>query len=159
MQWVVRSRQQLEPRLYRGILVRIVSYSVCYLLLQALIVARFFPAREVWQVESPRLAEILHHLIPSACAIGLLLPVVFFDARTLLHRLAGPMLRMNRAVRRLADGESVELMRFRKHDYWGDMAENFNRLLTRLQRSASGPRGNRSAQAASEGRSSNVSAA
>jgi hypothetical protein len=62
-----------------------------------------------------------------------LLPVVVYDSFRFSHRLAGPMVRLRHTLHRLAQGEQVEPLKFRQHDYWHDLADDFNVLLARLQ--------------------------
>lgn len=131
MTFEIRRKSTLEPRLFLGLTVRMLVYGCLFLGLQAGVasmdaVARWMPTTGVaWQ------DRVIGHSICSTLAFLLLAPGLYFDARTQLHRITGPMLRLNRAMRRMADGEEVELMRFRKHDYWGESAENWNRLLKR----------------------------
>ena len=61
-----------------------------------------------------------------------LLPVVIHDSMKLSHRIAGPIFRLHGAIRQLADGESIRPVKFRKKDYWHDVAEDFNRLADRF---------------------------
>ena len=132
MNFHLRKKSTLEPRLFRGLAVRLIAYGMLLLGIQVCLVsmqplARWAPKTgDFWQ------DRILEQTLCTTLSFLLLAPIVFFDARTVLHRLTGPMLRLNRAMRRLADGEAVEVMRFRKHDYWGEAAENLNRLLKRL---------------------------
>ena len=65
-----------------------------------------------------------------------LLPVALIDMARMSNRFAGPILRLRRAVRDLADGREVEPIKFRDHDYWGDFAEDFNRVVARMNESS-----------------------
>lgn len=64
------------------------------------------------------------------CALA---PIFLYDLCVLTNRFAGPMVRLRRAMKSLADGEDVAEVRFREQDYWGDLAEDFNRVLRRLR--------------------------
>lgn len=71
---------------------------------------------------------------PALIAAVVMLPLVLFDALRFSNRFAGPMHRLRREVKRLADGASYAPIDFRKGDYWYDLAQEFNRLAEQLKR-------------------------
>jgi hypothetical protein len=54
------------------------------------------------------------------------LPVILIDVLNISHRFAGPNSRLRRAMRELAAGKDVDLIRFRGGDFWQEMADEFN---------------------------------
>ena len=70
---------------------------------------------------------------PAMIASFLLLPVVIVDILRVSNRFAGPMLRMRRSMRRLAEGGHVDRLDFRTNDFWREFADDFNRLADRLE--------------------------
>ena len=52
------------------------------------------------------------------------------------NRFAGPIFRLRRSMRELADGEHVEPVHLRKGDYWQDVADQFNRVIQRVEATA-----------------------
>ncbi|HUY91281.1 MAG TPA: hypothetical protein VMV10_21260 [Pirellulales bacterium] len=70
---------------------------------------------------------------PIAIASLVLLPVIVYDMVQLSNRLAGPIMRLRRAMRQLAQGEPVETLSFRDDDFWREMAGEFNALAAELQ--------------------------
>lgn len=73
---------------------------------------------------------------PALVGSLLLLPIVMVDCVRLSNRFAGPVLRLRRGMKQLADGELVQPVNVRKGDFWFDFAADFNRLATRVQRDA-----------------------
>jgi methyl-accepting chemotaxis protein len=71
------------------------------------------------------------HYAPAAVASMLLLPIIVLDSLRMSNRFAGPMVRLRRAMNRLAEGESVQPINFRDDDFWSEFAEDFNRMLAR----------------------------
>ena len=71
---------------------------------------------------------------PSLIAAVVMLPLIMFDALRFSNKFAGPMHRLRREVKRLADGDSYAPIDFRKGDFWYDLAQEFNRLADRLER-------------------------
>jgi hypothetical protein len=90
---------------------------------------------EPGQVGNPLQALWEHHGIVFVVLIAML-PAVVYDSFRFSHRLAGPMVRLRSTVHRLAQGEEVEPLKFRQHDYWHELADDFNVLLARLQPNA-----------------------
>ncbi len=58
----------------------------------------------------------------------LLLPIVLIDTLVLTNRFAGPIYRLRSSMRALAAGERVDPVRFRDHDFWQEIAQEFNTL-------------------------------
>jgi hypothetical protein len=71
---------------------------------------------------------------PALIAAVIMLPLILFDALRFSNKFAGPMHRLRREVKRLADGDSYSPIDFRKGDFWYDLAQEFNRLADRLER-------------------------
>ncbi|QDV74052.1 HAMP domain-containing protein [Botrimarina mediterranea] len=87
-------------------------------------------------VESPeQLRSLISCLIMGLVAAAALLPVVLLDLVKFSHRFAGPMVRLRESMRRAAAGEHVDPIRFRDGDYWQDLAEAFNAMQARIDRS------------------------
>jgi hypothetical protein len=42
------------------------------------------------------------------------------------------MLRFRRTLRELADGETIDPLKFRDADYWSEMADDFNKVAAKL---------------------------
>jgi len=61
-----------------------------------------------------------------------LLPVFVMDAIKLSHRFAGPVFSLRRAIRRVANGAAPRKLKFRKNDFWQDLAEDYNAMLSKL---------------------------
>ena len=70
---------------------------------------------------------------PSMVASVLVLPVIVWDLLRLSHRFVGPMIRLKKAMRDLADGKQVRPIAFREGDFWCEFAEEFNRVAARLE--------------------------
>jgi hypothetical protein len=74
------------------------------------------------------------HYRPILIAAAVLLPMLVLDTLRLSNRFAGPMMRLKRGLKRLADGHpDVAPIHFRKGDFWHEYADEFNRVLQRMQ--------------------------
>ncbi|MCA9241930.1 MAG: hypothetical protein KDA37_17085 [Planctomycetales bacterium] len=79
------------------------------------------------------IAPLLSMLAVGLVSTVLIMPIVMFDLLKLTNRFAGPIFRVNRALRDLAAGEPVKPIKLRDGDYWQDVAESFNLLLLAYQ--------------------------
>jgi nitrogen fixation/metabolism regulation signal transduction histidine kinase len=61
-----------------------------------------------------------------------LLPVFVMDTIKLSNRFAGPVYSLRRAMREVVQGKPPRRLRFRKRDFWHDLADDYNALLVRL---------------------------
>jgi hypothetical protein len=69
---------------------------------------------------------------PTVLAVLVLAPIFLRDLCKLTNRFAGPMVRLRRAMRELAEGREVPPIHFREHDFWKDLAVDFNRVIERV---------------------------
>lgn len=52
------------------------------------------------------------------------------------HRIAGPIFRLNTSLKKMAKGNFGERLSFRKHDYFQEVASNFNSMAQSLEERA-----------------------
>jgi hypothetical protein len=131
----VGKRRQLfvDPKVQGALVVRTVAYwGFCLIAVTLMLL--------LWRVISvPGRAFAFHvdwlwfHYAPAAVASLLLLPIIVLDSMRMSNRFAGPLVRLRRAMRRLAEGETVQPINFRDDDFWSEFAEEFNRMLARQQ--------------------------
>lgn len=112
---------------------KIVSYWFFCLLAVELFVACWL----VWLLRPESSLELVR-LVMQVCAIPfaaslLLMPIVIFDSMRFSHRFAGPMVRLRRVMRDLADGKPTSPVAIREGDFWNDFAADFNRLAKRVE--------------------------
>lgn len=78
-------------------------------------------AQDMWYTHGPFLLVLVF-----------LLPVFVVDTIKLSHRFAGPVYALRKALREIAQGEKPRRLKFRKHDFWHELADDYNALLIRL---------------------------
>ncbi len=69
---------------------------------------------------------------PFLIVVLFLLPVYVIDTIKLSHRFAGPVFRLRRAIRKVAEGAAPQPIKFRKSDFWNGLADDYNAMLARL---------------------------
>jgi hypothetical protein len=67
------------------------------------------------------------------------MPAFLYDTVKLSNRFAGPITKLKNRLTALADGEPVDEITFRKGDFWGELAEQFNRVANRLRTEKGSP--------------------
>lgn len=79
-----------------------------------------------------------NHVDLAVCAVAIL-PVFYWKALRLTHRIAGPLERFRRSLERLERGEAVPPVTLRRDDLLIEYQRAFNRYLAHLERENSRP--------------------
>jgi hypothetical protein len=126
----IRRRRLLVDAKLQGALLSHVALYWLYCLLSVTMVAL------VWIVfvkRPPTSADLFQQLWenfgPALLGSILLLPLVLLDCLRVSNRLAGPMLRLRREMKALANGEVACPVQLRDGDFWLDFAQDWNQLL------------------------------
>lgn len=61
------------------------------------------------------------------------LPAFIYDSIKLSHRFAGPIYKLRLTLREMAAGGDPGEIKFRKDDYWGEIARDINQINQRLR--------------------------
>lgn len=77
--------------------------------------------QDLWSVQGPFLLVMVF-----------ILPVFVVDTIKLSHRFAGPIFSLRREIREVAQGKAPRKLKFRQHDFWQDLADDYNKMLSRL---------------------------
>jgi hypothetical protein len=128
-----RKRLVADVQVQGALTVRVVIYWFSCLFVMGILLLLW---RMVSQPLSPferQLRDLWSLYRPAALLSLSLLPVVVLDMLRLTNRFAGPLLRVRRAMRDLAQGKAVEAIQFRKGDFWQEFARDFNVVAARLQ--------------------------
>jgi len=128
----LRRRVFIDRPVQTALLVRATLYWIVSLATQLLLVF-FFAAvtssSDAFQSQKPQLWAYIQLSIFSSI---LLLPVFLRDILRLSHRWVGPIYRLRSSLQALNRGEAVPPIRFRKSDFWQELAGDFNVVSTEL---------------------------
>jgi len=72
-------------------------------------------------------------LLIAVLASLLVLPLLLIDLMKFTNCFAGPIFRLRRVMKELAEGKHVQPIAFRDNDYWHELADSFNGILHRMQ--------------------------
>ncbi len=101
--------------------------AAVYLAMLELLLGGLKPWSEHWRTIWPLAASLLLSLL-------LLLPKFIYDSLQLSNRFVGPVTRLRRSLRELAEGRPLAPVKFRKGDYWQEMAGELNRAVEALRK-------------------------
>ena len=129
-------RHQLfvDPKVQGALMLRTVIYWLFCLFTLVLMLVAWRMLTGPAQPFAAHLSDTWKNYWPAMVASFFLLPVLVIDSVQLSNHFAGPMFRLRRAMKQLADGEPVTAVHFREDDYWREFAEDFNRVAARVER-------------------------
>ena len=129
----LRKRFFVDYRVQGALVVRVVLYWLtCLLTVMLLLLGWRMAAGPVRPLNS-QLRELWTIFEPVAVASLLLLPVVIFDLLRVSNRFAGPMFRLRKSLRELAQGKPVAAVQFRQGDFWQELADDFNTVAAKTE--------------------------
>lgn len=129
----LRKQFFVDPKVQGALVGRVILYwSICIITIGLMILCWRIvtgPARLFYV----HFSDMWFFYGPAIVASVALLPLVVIDIIRLSNRFAGPLLRLRRSMRALAQGEHVEPILFRDEDFWQEFADEFNALAARIQ--------------------------
>lgn len=134
MRYPKRRKLLINPRVQGALIARTLAHWSLFLL-------GMFGLLFVYQVLadgpehsfSEHLAAMWQRFAPALVVLLALVPVVVYDTLRLGHRVVGPIFRLQSSLRQLAEGRRVEPLKFRKEDFWHDLAGDFNQVAERIE--------------------------
>jgi hypothetical protein len=128
-----RTKRFIDANVQGALARRIIVHWLVFLMVAALVAF-------VLQVLSNPFRPLLSHARdlwwthgPFLLVLVFLMPVFVVDTIKLSHRFAGPVFALRRALREIVQGKPPRKLKFRKRDFWHDLAEDYNAMLLRLQ--------------------------
>ncbi len=128
-----RRRLLIDRRIQGALVIRVFVYWLCCLLTVSLFTACWIVISSGSMTSGQLIQQMTSRFAPAMGASLLVLPIVVLDSLRQSNRFAGPMYRIRRAMKQVADGEPVEPIMFRDGDYWHDFSVDFNRAVSKLQ--------------------------
>ena len=129
----LRKRFFVDYRVQGALVVRVVLYWLTCLLTVMLLLFGWRMATGPIRPLNSQLRELWTLFKPVAVASLLLLPVVIFDLLRVSNRFAGPMFRLRKSLRELAQGKPVAAVQFRQGDFWQELADDFNTVAAKTE--------------------------
>jgi hypothetical protein len=129
----IRKRLFVDHKVQGSLMLRAVEYWFCCVLTVALGLLAWSlvtgPDQPLYQF----FLDAWHYFLPTAVVSLVILPLLVYDILKLSNKFTGPLFRLRRELRRLAAGENVPPLRFRRNDYWPELADEFNAVAQRME--------------------------
>lgn len=130
-----RKRVTVDPRIQGRLCLRICAYwTICFLSIA------FLLACSALLSDSSRSAELWTSYGKIASLSFLALPLALLDGLIFSNRFCGPVRRIMRGLTDLASGNEVQKINLRPGDFYFEVAEEFNRVVARMQELEAGSR-------------------
>lgn len=128
-----RNRLFIDPQIQGMLMVRCLGYWAAMLMTVTVLLITFRSMSGPAKIFYEHFDELWAQYQLPFIATVFLLPLVLLDIAKLSNRFVGPMVRLRRALREMANGEPIRLIHFRAGDYWSEVADEFNAVATRVQ--------------------------
>jgi hypothetical protein len=137
----MKKRRQLliNPAVQIKLVLRIAVYWVFFMLATTSFLYAWFALMTPYRTAQATWNDLLFRYGPVAVMTTILVPILMCDMLRLSNRFLGPMYRLQRQMRLAAEGQTVAPVYFRDGDLWQDFANDFNRLLARINAPTNSP--------------------
>ena len=128
-----RKKDFIDPEVQGAIARRMALHWALYTVVAAALVLGMKWMCDPFTPIGQHLVEAWWTYGPMFVVLACLAPIFVFDAVKLSNRFTGPVMRIRKATRALAAGESPTKINLRDGDFWKDLASDFNRIIDRLE--------------------------
>ncbi len=128
-----RKRFFVDAKVQGALIARVLVYWMTCLITIAMLLLCWRVGTDLSRPFYTQLDELWFDHAPALVAAVMILPLLVLDIVKMSNRFVGPILRLRRAMRQLAQGEHVEPIKFRKSDFWRAFAEEFNVVAERME--------------------------
>lgn len=128
-----RKRLMIDPPVQWAVARRVAVHWFCFFALLIVvnsIIGMLLNVPEKTLIDSG--IEAVRNQMPQVIIMLLILPVFLRDTIRLSNRFAGPMYRLRIGLGALAEKKVQGAIKFRKGDFWHDVADRFNSVRARI---------------------------
>ncbi len=129
----LRKKKFVDPEVQGALTKRLTLHWILYIAITAVLVIGLKWLNNPFTPLGDHLAEAWTTYGAVLVVLLSLAPMFIFDTMKLSNRFAGPVLRIRNAARQLADGETPQKIQLRDEDFWKDLANEFNRIVDRVE--------------------------
>ena len=133
MAYPKRTKRFIDASVQGSLARRIIFHWLLFLLVASLAAFILQALSNPFRPLSAHVRDIWWTHGPFLLVLFFLLPVFVVDSIKLSHRFAGPIYSLRRAIRDVAQGKPARKLKFRRHDFWQDVADDYNAMLLRLE--------------------------
>jgi len=127
-----RTKRFIDSSVQGALARRIIFHWLVFMLVTSVVAFVLQVLTDPFRGISSHLKDVWWSQGPFLLVMLFLLPVFVMDAVKLSHRFAGPIFSLRRTIREVAQGAKPRKLKFRKRDFWQDLAEDYNAMLSKL---------------------------
>ena len=127
-----RKKHFIDTRVQGALTRRIIFHWLIFMLVTSVVAFVLQVLADPFRGLSSHLQDLWWSQGPFLLVMVFLMPVFVMDAIKLSNRFAGPIFSLRRTIRGVADGDAPRKLKFRKSDFWQDLAEDYNAMLSKL---------------------------
>jgi hypothetical protein len=132
MAYPKRKKHFIDSHVQGALARRIIFHWLVFMLVTSIVAFVLQVLADPFRGLSSHFADLWWAQGPFFLVMLFLLPVFVMDAIKLSHRFAGPIFNLRRAIRKVAEGETPRKLKFRQGDFWHDLADDYNTMLSKL---------------------------
>ena len=132
-----RGQQYVDPRVQGALWKRLVLHWLGYNAIALVLVIGLEWMNDPFRPLPEIVSSAWWTYGPLLLVLGALIPVFVYDSIRLSHRFAGPVFRLRQVIENMANGAKPEKVTFRDNDFWKELADDMNRVIDRLDQTAS----------------------
>ena len=131
-----RRQSYIDPEVQGALARRLVLHWAIFIIAATMLIFGMTWLSDPFLPAATHFHRLFEDYGPALLALVCLAPIFVFDAVRLSNRFTGPMLRLKNAAKALASGETPAKIQLRGDDFWQEVAEDFNRVIERLDPTA-----------------------
>jgi len=131
-----RNRREVlfvDPKVQGLLMTRVVTYWFVVVFTLGLLIGYQVYMSGGSESLSFKLKVVLANFEPALIAALCVLPFIMLDSLRVTSKFAGPLVRLRKEMRNLADGKPVEPIKFRKNDFYDELTDEFNQLAEQVE--------------------------
>lgn len=128
-----RNRLFIDPKVQGMLMLRCLGYWAAMLMTITVLLITWRSMSGPAKIFYEHFDELWFQYKMPFMATVFLLPLLLFDIAKLSNRFVGPVIRLRRALREMANGDPIRLIHFRAGDFWSEVADEFNAVAARVQ--------------------------
>ena len=133
MQHTQRSKEYVDPQVQGALWRRLVLHWLAFTSVAAALAVGLEWMSDPFQPLGAVVVAAWWTYSPLLLVLACLVPVFVYDSIRLSHRFAGPVFRLRKVMRELAQGAIPARVEFREDDFWREMASDVNRVIDRIE--------------------------
>src|SRR3954454_8916784 len=127
-----RKKKFIDSNVQGALSRRIILHWLIFMLVTSVVAFVLQVLSDPFRGLSSHFKELWWSQGPFFLVMLFLLPVFVMDAIKLSHRFVGPIFSLRRAIQSIGKGETPRKLKFRQLDFWQDLAEDYNAMLSTL---------------------------